>query len=111
MDGGSQSHGTSYPVHKVTLDSFWMDETEVTNAQFAEFVEATGYVTFAEQPLSEAFVKEMKQAAATSITELERLAAQSSGRRREEFLHKIKRIKEASDFGESAGAIVFSVAR
>ena len=107
MDGGSQSHGTSYPVHKVTLDSFWMDETEVTNAQFAEFVEATGYVTFAEQPLSEAFVKEMKQAAATSITELERLAAQSSGRRREEFLHKIKRIKEASDFGESAGAIVF----
>ena len=36
------------PVHKVTLDPFWMDETEVTNAQFLEFVEATGYQTVAE---------------------------------------------------------------
>ncbi len=37
------------PAHPVQLDSFWMDETEVTNAQFAKFVEATAYVTTAEQ--------------------------------------------------------------
>ncbi len=36
------------PAHRVKVDGFWMDETEVTNAQFAEFVEATGYVTVAE---------------------------------------------------------------
>uniref|UniRef100_A0A7C2K0Q2 Formylglycine-generating enzyme family protein n=1 Tax=Schlesneria paludicola TaxID=360056 RepID=A0A7C2K0Q2_9PLAN len=37
------------PAHKVTLDGFWMDETEVTNDQFREFVEATGYVTIGER--------------------------------------------------------------
>jgi formylglycine-generating enzyme required for sulfatase activity len=38
------------PAHLVRVDGFWMDETEVTNAQFREFVEATGYVTTAEKP-------------------------------------------------------------
>ncbi len=38
------------PVHSVQLDGFWMDAKEVSNAQFREFVEATGYVTTAEQP-------------------------------------------------------------
>jgi formylglycine-generating enzyme required for sulfatase activity len=38
------------PAHRVRVDGFWMDETEVTNAQFAEFVKATGYVTTAEKP-------------------------------------------------------------
>ncbi len=37
------------PAHRVKVDGFWMDETEVTNAQFTEFVEATGYVTVAEK--------------------------------------------------------------
>jgi formylglycine-generating enzyme len=36
------------PVHEVTVDPFWMDETAVTNARFAVFVEATGYRTEAE---------------------------------------------------------------
>jgi formylglycine-generating enzyme len=36
------------PVHRVTVDRFWMDRMPVTNRQFREFVEATGYVTFAE---------------------------------------------------------------
>ena len=31
------------PVHRVRVDGFWMDKTEVTNAQFRAFVEATGY--------------------------------------------------------------------
>ncbi len=39
------------PAHPVTVNGFWMDITEVTNAQFAEFVEATGYVTVAERPV------------------------------------------------------------
>ncbi|MEO6521159.1 MAG: formylglycine-generating enzyme family protein [Mucilaginibacter sp.] len=38
-----------YPKHKVSVDGFWIDVTEVTNAQFAKFVKATGYVTTAEQ--------------------------------------------------------------
>jgi formylglycine-generating enzyme required for sulfatase activity len=37
------------PPHRVRIDPFWMDETEVTNAQFRAFVEATGYVTTAER--------------------------------------------------------------
>ena len=37
------------PVHRVVVDGFWMDETEVSNAQFAEFIQATGYVTVAER--------------------------------------------------------------
>ncbi len=37
------------PVHRVSVDGFWMDATEVTNAQFEQFVKATGYVTIAEQ--------------------------------------------------------------
>lgn len=43
-----QASPDEFPKHEVTIDSFWMDEHEVTNAQFAEFVQATGYVTEAE---------------------------------------------------------------
>ncbi len=39
------------PPHQVTVSSFWIDETEVTNAQFAAFVEATGYITRAERDI------------------------------------------------------------
>jgi sulfatase modifying factor 1 len=38
------------PAHRVHVNGFWMDETDVTNAQFQKFVEATGYVTTAEEP-------------------------------------------------------------
>ena len=37
------------PPHRVKVDGFWMDKSEVTNAQFREFAEATGYVTVAER--------------------------------------------------------------
>lgn len=37
--------------HVVKVDGFWIDRQEVTNAQFAEFVTATGYVTLAERGL------------------------------------------------------------
>lgn len=39
------------PAHQVMVSGFWMDETAVTNAQFARFVASTGYVTVAERPL------------------------------------------------------------
>lgn len=42
------------PVHRVQVDGFWMDATEVTNADFAAFVKATGYVTVAERKPSAA---------------------------------------------------------
>lgn len=45
----SRARPDESPAHKVTVDGFWMDATEVTNAQFREFVEATGYVTTAER--------------------------------------------------------------
>jgi sulfatase modifying factor 1 len=39
----------SRPIHRVYVDAFWMDATDVTNADFAVFVKATGYVTIAER--------------------------------------------------------------
>ena len=44
-----ESRKDEAPVHRVKVDGFWMDETEVTNAQFRKFVEATQYVTTAER--------------------------------------------------------------
>jgi formylglycine-generating enzyme required for sulfatase activity len=38
------------PAHRVRVSGFWMDQTDVTNAQFRRFVEATGYRTTAEKP-------------------------------------------------------------
>lgn len=37
------------PVHRVTVDGFWMERHEVTNARFARFVAETGHVTDAER--------------------------------------------------------------
>jgi formylglycine-generating enzyme len=39
------------PVLKVTVDGFWMDAHDVTNAEFRKFVETTGYKTTAERPV------------------------------------------------------------
>ena len=51
-----QATRDSRPVHRVSVDGFWMDRTEVTNDQFAAFVAATGYVTVAERtPRAEDF--------------------------------------------------------
>lgn len=48
---GSNSFQDAQPLHQVTVNSFYMDVHEVTNAQFEAFVKATGYVTVAERPL------------------------------------------------------------
>jgi formylglycine-generating enzyme required for sulfatase activity len=47
---GSEGHyPEESPVHRVTLDGFWMDEHAVTNAEFSRFVKSTRYVTTAER--------------------------------------------------------------
>jgi sulfatase modifying factor 1 len=44
------------PIHRVYVDGFWMDKTDVTNEEFARFVKATNYVTIAERkPATEDF--------------------------------------------------------
>lgn len=46
---GSDKHcPEEAPVHRVTVDGFWMDRTPVANPQFKEFVRATDHVTVAE---------------------------------------------------------------
>jgi formylglycine-generating enzyme len=46
---GSDTHyAEEAPVHRVMVDGFWIDRTPVTNREFRKFVNATGYVTFAE---------------------------------------------------------------
>ncbi|MGA9658632.1 MAG: formylglycine-generating enzyme family protein [Asticcacaulis sp.] len=50
MMGCEDFYPDEKPLRRATVGDFWMDETPVTNAQFAQFVEATGYVTFAELP-------------------------------------------------------------
>lgn len=47
--GGNQDMADCRPIHRVKVDAFLMDEHEVTNAQFTDFVKATGYVTIAEK--------------------------------------------------------------
>ncbi len=49
--GSDQERPEERFSHVVRVDGFWIDEHEVTNAQFAEFVTATGYVTLAERGL------------------------------------------------------------
>ena len=46
------------PFHRVAVDGFFMDITEVTNAEFKRFVNATGYVTLAERPVDWEEMKE-----------------------------------------------------
>lgn len=57
---GSESREDERPLHRVKVDGFWMDETLVTNRQFQEFVQATGYVTTAERaPTLEEIMKQV----------------------------------------------------
>lgn len=53
---GMQATQDSRPIHRVYVDGFWMDKTDVTNEEFAKFVKATHYVTVAERkPKAEDF--------------------------------------------------------
>ena len=46
--GSNDHYAEEAPVHRVTVDGFWIDPTPVTNRQFKAFVNATGYVTTAQ---------------------------------------------------------------
>lgn len=48
--GSDRHYPEEAPAHRVRVDGFWMDAHTVTNRAFSAFVEATGYVTFAERP-------------------------------------------------------------
>ena len=50
MGGDNEQAGADeYPKHKVQVSPFYIDITEVTNAQFNKFVDASGYITTAEK--------------------------------------------------------------
>jgi formylglycine-generating enzyme len=49
--GSDHHYREEGPVHQVSVDGFWIQPHQVTNAQFEAFVDATGYVTVAERPL------------------------------------------------------------
>ena len=58
IPGGTIKMGTdstdfedAQPQHTINVKGFWMDEHEVTNGEFRQFVNATKYITFAERPL------------------------------------------------------------
>ena len=46
--GCNDAYPEEAPVHRVSVDGFWIDPSPVTNAQFGKFVAETGHVTFAE---------------------------------------------------------------
>ena len=50
---GSDYFEDAKPKHEVEVSSFYMDEHEVTNSQFAVFVAETNYITVAERPLDQ----------------------------------------------------------
>jgi sulfatase modifying factor 1 len=52
--GSEDFYPEERPVHTVSVDGFWMDEHQVTVAEYRRFVKATGYVTTAERPLDPA---------------------------------------------------------
>jgi formylglycine-generating enzyme required for sulfatase activity len=52
--GSDKYYPEEKPVHKVTVDGFWIDKFPVTNKEFKDFVSATHYVTVAERPLNPA---------------------------------------------------------
>src|SRR5688572_15412187 len=54
MMGSDKFYSEEKPVHKVTVDSFWMDKCPVTNKEFSDFVSATDHITIAERPLNPA---------------------------------------------------------
>ena len=48
--GSDHHYPEEAPAHRVSVDTFWLDPTPITNSQFKAFVDATGHVTTAEIP-------------------------------------------------------------
>ena len=66
--GSDKHYPEERPVHRVTVDGFWMDRAPVTNERFERFVEATGHVTWAEIPQQLVAVHEGRRLAASVRT-------------------------------------------
>ncbi len=47
--GSDRHYPEEAPAHRVSVSGFWIDRTPVTNREFRRFVNATGYITFAEK--------------------------------------------------------------
>jgi len=109
MGGDSVSHQSAYPIHEVHVDAFWIDETAVTNRQFLEFVEATGYRTFAERPISEERLRELQEDARRNLARLELLANHATGERRDEILVAMEHIREESESSHFEGSMIFAL--
>lgn len=60
--GSERFYPEEAPVHRVTVAAFEIDRHPVTNRQFADFVDATGYVTVAERPLDSALFPDLTSA-------------------------------------------------
>ena len=60
VDGGTFAMGSEEfypeerPIHRVSVDAFWIDEHPVTAGDYRRFVRETGYTTVAERPLEPA---------------------------------------------------------
>jgi formylglycine-generating enzyme required for sulfatase activity len=54
MMGSDHHYREEAPAHSASVDGFWIDSTPVTNAQFAQFIEATKHITVAERPANPA---------------------------------------------------------
>jgi formylglycine-generating enzyme len=54
MMGSDHHYREEAPAHRVSVSGFWIDPTPVTNAEFEQFVQATGYITLAERAVNPA---------------------------------------------------------
>ena len=59
--GSDKTYPEEAPAHQETVAGFWIDQHEVTNAEFSEFVAATAYVTLAEQHRDEPNIPESQR--------------------------------------------------
>ena len=109
MGGDSASHESAYPVHEVQVDAFWIDETEVTNREFAKFIEETGYKTFAERPLPEARAQELKEDVRRNLARLELMASRATAEQRGQLLAAMEELKTALEVAPLAGSMIFAI--
>ena len=79
----SKGFADEFPKHKVKINSFWMDISEVTNAQFKKFVDETGYITTAEKKvdwdeMKKKYQRHIKKLKAKIKEQKEKLAAKDT---------------------------------
>ena len=92
------------PVHRVFVDGFWMDATEVTNEQFGRFVKSTGYVTIAEQtPARRGFPRRAARKPGAGVS---RVYSARSCRVAERFVSMVVRSRRGQ-LAPSAGSLEF----